>query len=77
MGESGLAKIPADDVTLCLSTSAKAPLVITNSDAIPDALCKIERVPRKDDIRKWLDDGNECDGAHFGNPEPILTIRRR
>jgi hypothetical protein len=47
---------------------------IEDENKIPDALCKIERTPRKKDIAVKLKAGEEVPGATLKNPVPRLAV---
>jgi len=52
-------------------------VVITDETMIPDHLCKIERTPRKSDIKELLKSGGSILGAELSNAEPYLAVAVR
>ena len=73
--EAGVAMpLRAPDMTVSIGRG-KSRVVITDADALPDALCKIVREPDKKAIGEALKAGN-VPGAVLGNPQPFLSIHR-
>jgi hypothetical protein len=76
MESLGLPRVDAPDLSASLS-AGRAPLVITDEEAIPSQLCRITRSPDKVAIKKALEAGEAIPGAALGEPSSILTVRTR
>lgn len=50
---------------------------VSDADAIPDALVRVERVPDAAAIKQALDAGQDVPGAVLSNSSPTLTVRTR
>jgi hypothetical protein len=70
------AGLPKAELALAtLSVRAGTPkVIITDEQALPDALCRFKREPDKIKIKEALTQGHVT-GATLSNAEPILSIR--
>ncbi len=69
----GKKKIKRTVCTLSLNTLAKAVLDVPVNE-IPDAFKKVTVESKDSDIKKWINEGNECSWAHLESYES-LTVR--
>lgn len=67
-------KIELPEATLSIRDGAQQ-VVITDESKIPDDLCKIERSPKKTEIKEALKSGKEIPGAELSNGAPSLAVR--
>ncbi len=73
--EVGLRGFRAPDMTVSVR-QLRQPLIITDETKLPDEFVKIERIPRKVDIYRALDEGREVPGTALGNASSFLSIRK-
>lgn len=79
MTEAKLPKLKAPDFSLSVG-AGKPRLVIADSDAVPEALCRVKREPDMAAIREWL---AELDGpgmpnwAKWEDARRFLSVHRR
>ena len=73
---AGIKKVELPIATLGIHNGQQK-VVITDDTLIPDHLCKIERTPKKSDIKKLLKSGGSLLGAELSNAEPFLAITVR
>jgi hypothetical protein len=76
MGEIGIAKIEAADLTASLS-AGKPAVVVSDETALPDEFCRITRAPNKTALKEALLGGATIPGATLGNGQATLTVRTR
>lgn len=51
------------------------PVDIIDEEALPDSLCRIQRIPIKDEIRKELEHGKDIPGARLGVRGESIRIK--
>jgi len=69
----GLAKWKSAEFTVSLSPSRPG-VVITDADALPDALCRVTRTPDKLAIKAALEQGEVIAGAEMQNSMPQMRV---
>lgn len=67
-------KIELPEATLSIRNGTQQ-VLITDATKLPDDLCKIERSPKKTEIKEALKSGKEVPGAELSNGTPNLSIR--
>lgn len=67
-------KVELPEATLSVRSGAQQ-VLITDESKLPDDLCKIERSPKKAEIKEALKSGKEVPGAELSNGAPSLAIR--
>ena len=73
---AGRKKVELPIATLSIRNGQQK-VVITDDTLIPDHLCKIERTPKKSDIKELLKSGGSLLGAELSNAEPYLAVTVR
>jgi hypothetical protein len=76
MGELGMDKLPAPDMTVSLRTSPPG-VEITDLSALPERYIRVRIEPDKAAMREALKDGEIIPGACLKNGSQTLTIRSR
>jgi hypothetical protein len=76
MQECGIPKVEACDLTISIGKGVPS-VIITNDDCVPDALCKIERTPKKNEIAELLKSGEFVPYATMSNAPPTLVVRSK
>ena len=76
MGEIGIAKVEAPDLTASLS-AGKPVAVVTDELALPDEYVRVKREPNKTALKEALLGGATIPGATLGNGNATLTLRTR
>lgn len=74
MDAGGQASLRLPEATVSIARGRPG-CVVTDAEALPDELVKIERTPKKADIIKALMAGASVPGAELSNNPPHLTIR--
>lgn len=74
MEAADIRKVELPEATLSIRNGAQQ-VVITDESKLPDDLCKIERSPKKTEIKDALKSGTEVPGAELSNGAPSLSIR--
>lgn len=75
MQETGCSRIKGPDMSVSVGPG-KAKVIVTDAEAVPDALCRISREPNKTEIAKALAAGQDVPGVVLGNANPFLSVRR-
>jgi len=70
-----LSRISLDIGTVTIQSGGQRRVIITDINALPDSLVRIERIPNKEEIRKLLTEGKHVPGAELSNKEPHLVVR--
>ncbi len=74
--EANIPRLDVPDMTITNSDGPRR-VIITDSEAIPDEMCKIERTPKKLEIAEELKSGRFVPYAVWSNPEKILKVHTK
>lgn len=73
MTEANIQKVDAPDYTIS-NTEGQKRVIITDEDAVPNELCKIERTPLKMKIAEELKSDRFVPYAVWSNPDRVLKV---
>ncbi len=76
MTEANVHKVDAPDMTIS-NTEGQKRVIITDENAVPNELCKIERTPMKTKIAEELESGRFVPYAVWSNPARVLKVHTK
>lgn len=76
MERAALRKAELPEATLSIG-KGRQKLIVSEPEAVPEPLCKIELIPNKDEIREALELGAVVDWAAIVTGDPTLIIRTK
>lgn len=74
MQSAELKRLPLPIATLTVGQGQQK-VIVSDESAIPDRFMKVEKTPRKTEIKAAISSGESVPGATLSNAEPVLTIR--